>query len=171
VNDPPDDTPPELWKLSATEQLALVSAGELSCADLVEAHLARIQDVNPTINAITAVLDDDARVAARSADSRPSAGALRGLPITVKGDIDCFGTPTSRGVPALRNALPYADAPVVAWLRAAGAIPVARTNLSEMGLRLCTDNPLNGRTLNPHDHSTSGQVGQRCPSLDKTQGC
>ncbi len=146
-----DETPADIWKLSATEQLEFVSSGQLSCLELVDAHLTRIRDVNPTINAITTVLDDDARAAARLADSKPDGGILRGLPFTVKGDIDCFGSPTSRGVPALRNALPYADAPVVARLKAAGAIPIARTNLSEMGLRLCTHNPLHGRTLNPYD--------------------
>ncbi len=148
-----NETPNDVWKLGATEQLALVTTGELSCAELVSAHLGRIANVNPTINAVTTVLADGARAAARLADSKPNAGPLRGLPFTVKSDIDCFGSPTSRGVPALRNALPYTDSPVVARLKAAGAIPIARTNLSEMGLRLCTDNPLHGRTLNPYNRS------------------
>lgn len=62
------------------------------------------------------------------------------MPFTVKEDIDCLGSATTHGVPRLRDALPYADAPSVARLKRAGAIPIARTNLSEMGLRLCTVN-------------------------------
>ena len=144
----------DVWQLSAGEQLALVANEALSCSELIEAHLERIEAVNPAVNAVTRVLADSARAAARVADAEPSDGMpLRGLPFTIKGDIDCFGSPTCRGVPALREALPYADAPVVARLKALGAIPIARTNLSEMGLRLCTDNPLHGRTINPHHRS------------------
>lgn len=144
----------DVWQLSAGEQLALVANEALSCSELIEAHLERIEAVNPSVNAVTRVLADSARAAARVADAEPSDGMpLRGLPFTIKGDIDCFGSPTCRGVPALREALPYADAPVVARLKALGAIPIARTNLSEMGLRLCTDNPLHGRTINPHHRS------------------
>ena len=73
------------------------------------------------------------------------------MPFTVKENLDCLGSATTHGLPALRDALPYADAPAVARLKAAGAIPIGRTNTSEMGLRLCTSNPLRGRTLNPHD--------------------
>jgi len=143
----------EIWQLDGTRQLQLIDAGELSCLELIDAHLARIDRVNPAVNAVTETLRGSARAAAKQADESGARGRLRGLPFAVKGDIDCFGSPTSRGVPALSNALPYADAPVVARLKAAGAIPIARTNLSEMGMRLCTDNPLHGRTLNPFDRS------------------
>jgi len=59
--------------------------------------------------------------------------------------------PPTHGLPSLRDALPYDDAPAVARLKAAGAIVVARTNTSEFGMRLCGSNPLHGRTLNPYD--------------------
>lgn len=144
-------TASELWKLDAKRQLELVAAREVSCVELVEAHLARIAEANPRANAITMILERSALSHAAAADNAELRGPLHGLPFTVKGDIDCLGSPTSRGVPALRDALPYADAPAVARLRAAGAIVVGRTNLSEMGLRLCADNPLYGRTRNPHD--------------------
>jgi amidase len=83
------------------------------------------------------------------------------VPFTVKENLDCVGSATTHGVAALREALPYLDAPVVARLKAAGAIPIGRTNLSEMGLRLCTVNPLHGRTLNPYDRklTVSGSSG------------
>jgi amidase len=128
-----------------------VAAGEVSCLELIEAHLTRIEALNPRLNAIVTVLDRAARAQAAAADDASVRGPLHGLPFTVKSDIDCLGSPTTRGVPALRHALPYADAPVVERLQAAGAIVVGRTNLSEMGLRLCADNPLHGRTRNPHD--------------------
>lgn len=121
----------DLHKLSATQQLELVASGDLSCLELVEAHLVRIQELNAHLNAITTVLSDSARAAARAADNTTLKGPLHGLPFSVKGDIDCIGSATSRGVRALADALPYADAPVVARLKAAGAIPMARTNLSE----------------------------------------
>lgn len=140
-----------LWQLSATEQIALVASGEITRVELVDAHIGRIEDVNPRLNAIANVLDASARASAAAADKAKAGGALRGLPFTVKSDIDCLGSATSRGIPALRDALPYSDAPVVARLRDAGAILIGRTNLSEMGLRLCADSPLYGRTANPHD--------------------
>jgi amidase len=133
---------PEPWQLSATDQVSLLTNGQITCRELVESHLARIQSLNPQLGAVTVALEETALAAADKADRTDLRGPLHGLPFTVKEDIDCFGSPTTHGVPALRDALPYEDAPIVARLRAAGAIPIARTNLSEMGLRLCTVNPL-----------------------------
>jgi amidase len=141
----------EPWKLDARAQLSLVASSRLSCRELVEAHLRRIDELDPRLGAVTIVLEEAALKAADAADRAGQGGRLRGLPFTVKEDIDCLGSPTTHGVPALLGALPYADSPVVARLKAEGAIPIARTNLSEMGLRLCTSNPLRGRTLNPYD--------------------
>jgi amidase len=161
----------ELWAADASRQVAMVAAGEVSCRELVEAHLARIERLNPQLGAVTVTLDESALKLADAADRSGESGRLRGLPFTVKEDIDCLGSPTTHGVPALRHALPYVDAPVVARLKAAGAIPIARTNLSEMGLRLCTSNPLHGRTLNPHDRkltvggSSGGDAAAVCTGM------
>lgn len=141
----------ELWRFDASQQVALALSKQVSCRNLVEAHLARIDEINPALGAITRSLKEPALAAADRADGASTRGPLHGLPFTIKEDIDCLGSPTTRGVPALRNALPYADAPMVARMKAAGAIPIGRANLSEMGLRLCTANPLHGRTLNPYD--------------------
>jgi amidase len=131
----------------------LIRAGEVSSREVVEAHLARIEAVNGHVNAITVALSDAARAAADQADrarlSGGSMGPLHGVPFTVKENIDCLGSATTHGVRALRDAMPYVDAPVVARMKAAGAILLGRTNMSEMGLRLCSDNPLRGRTRNP----------------------
>lgn len=141
----------ELCTHTASELAGLVRAGDVSCREVIEAHLARIQEVNEGINAITVALSEEALAAADRADRATVRGPLHGVPFTIKESIDCLGTPTTFGVPALRRAMPYLDAPIVARMRAAGAVPIGRTNLSEMGLRLCTDNPLRGRTLNPWD--------------------
>jgi amidase len=144
-----------LHERTAVELAALVRGGEVSCRAVVEAHLARIEATNGQVNAVTVVLAEPALAAADLADSARASGArglegpLHGVPFTVKEAFDCVGTATTYGVRALRDALPYVDAPAVARLKAAGAILLGRTNMSEMGLRLCTDNPLRGRTRNP----------------------
>ena len=118
---------------------------------MVEAHLARIDEVNGYLGAVTVTLRDAALAAADACDRSDPRGPLHGVPFTVKENLDCFGSATTHGLPVLRDALPSSDAPAVARLKAAGAIPIARTNQSELGLRLCTVNPLRGRTLNPYD--------------------
>lgn len=146
-----------LYARPATALAAAVRAGEVSCREVIEAHLARIEAVDDTVGAVTVVLADAARAAADAVDARRAAegpaalGPLGGVPFTVKENLDCLGSATTHGVRALRDARPYLDAPIVGRMRAAGAIPIARTNLSELGLRLCTDNPLRGRTRNPYD--------------------
>ena len=131
----------QLHELTATELAGLIRAGEVSSREVVAAHLARIEAVNGRVNAVTVVLSDSALAAADRADSvRQSGGALAplcGVPFTVKESMDCLGTATTYGVPALRESTPYLDAPVAARMKAAGAILIGRTNLSEMGLRLC----------------------------------
>ena len=118
---------------------------------MVEAHLARIDEINGYLGAVTVTLRDAALAAADACDRSDPRGPLHGVPFTVKENLDCFGSATTHGLPVLRDALPFSDAPAVARLKAAGAIPIARTNQSELGLRLCTVNPLRGRTLNPYD--------------------
>ena len=143
----------ELWKLSALELARHIATNELSCVEVVHAHLQRISEVNPALNAIVRVLDDEARAAARVADSRVASGellgALHGVPFTVKENIDMAGLPTTWGVVALANAVAPADSPVVERMRAAGAIAIGRTNMPDMGWRTHTDSSLHGLTRNP----------------------
>lgn len=142
---------PALYEYDAASLVELIRSGEVSCREVVEAHLARIEEINGHLGAITVTLREPALAAADAADRSEARGPLHGVPFTVKENLDCLGSATTHGLPALRDALPYADAPAVARLRAAGAIPIGRTNTSEMGMRLCTSNPLRGRTLNPYD--------------------
>ncbi|HEY5664045.1 MAG TPA: amidase [Ilumatobacter sp.] len=143
----------ELWQLGALELAGRIRVGEVSSREVVEAHLARVDAVNPALNAIVRRLDDEALAAADAADAAVADGApigpLHGVPITVKENIDLAGTPTTRGVPMLAGAVAATDAPTVARMRAAGAIPFARTNLPDIGLRVHTDSSLHGLTRNP----------------------
>ncbi len=143
----------ELWELGAVELAAAIRNREVTSREVVEAHLARIDAVNPALNAIVRRLDDEARMSADAADARVAAGdrlgALHGVPFTVKENIDVAGTPTTQAVVALAEAVAATDAPVVERLRAAGAIPIGRTNLPDLGLRLHTDSALHGLTRNP----------------------
>lgn len=145
----------ELWRRSATELGAAIARGEVSSVDVVQAHLDRIDAVNERVNAVTRVLADSALQAAEDADravvSGRRLGALHGVPFTVKENIDLAGSPTTQGVPLLADEVPDSDAPVVERLRAAGAIPIARTNLPDLGLRVHTDSSLHGPTRNPFD--------------------
>lgn len=139
----------ELWKLTATALADMIRSGKTSSREVVQAHLDRIEAVNGKVNAVTVTLAEAALAAAEAADNAEPAGPLHGVPFTIKENIDCVGSATTQGVPAMAEAMPPLDAPCVARMKAAGAIPLARTNLPELGLRIDTDNPLRGRTLNP----------------------
>jgi amidase len=143
----------ELWELGALELGASIRSGTVSSHEVVEAHLARIEAVNPSVNAVTVTLDDKALAAADAADAAIArdevTGPFHGVPFTIKENIDLAGSPTTQGVSALADMVPALDAPAVAHLRAAGAIPFARTNLPDIGLRWHTDNALRGATRNP----------------------
>ena len=144
----------ELWQLGALELAASIRSREVSSREVVEAHLARIDAVNPHLNAVVRRLDEVALAAADAADKALAdggeLGVLHGVPITVKENIDLAGTPTTQGLVALAEAIADTDAPTVERMRAAGAIPIARTNLPDLGLRVHTHSSLHGLTRNPH---------------------
>ncbi|QFU74384.1 indole acetimide hydrolase [Halioglobus maricola] len=141
----------ELWRQSACALAQMIKTKHVSSREVVESHLERIETVNPAVNAVTVVLADSALSAADEADGKASTAPLHGVPFSIKENLDCVGSATTQGLPAMAEAVPSADAPVVSRMKAAGAIPLARTNMPELGLRITTDNPLRGRTLNPWD--------------------
>lgn len=147
----------ELWQLGATELAQLVSTGQVTSREVIEAHLRRIEDVNPHVNAVVTVLADEALAAAIVVDEAVAAGAelgrLAGVPFTVKEIIDVAGTPTTQGSKALAHAYPARDAPTVERLKAAGAIPLGRTNMPTGAIRWHCESELWGATLNPWDRS------------------
>ena len=145
----------ELWQRTATELAALIASGEASSREVVDAHLGRIDEVNGHCNAVVRVLADEARAEADAADAAVAAGddlgTFHGVPFTVKENLDVAGTPTTQGLPAFADLVAPTDAPIVERMRSAGGIPIGRTNLPELGLRISTDNPLHGLTRNPWD--------------------
>ncbi|WP_067823707.1 amidase [Actinomadura kijaniata] len=155
----------ELWALGAWDLAELVRGGQVSCREVIEAHLRRIDGVDPRVNAITVTLEQESLAAADAADRAlargEAAGPLCGVPMTVKENIDVAGSATTMGIPALREATADTDAPCVAELRAAGAIPIGRTNMPEFGMRWHTDNALRGATVNPWSpqHTPGGSSG------------
>jgi len=124
----------ELWRHGAGELAELIASREVSSREVVDAHLERIEAVNAHLNAVVLVLADEARAAADAADAATErSGPLHGVPFTVKENIDVAGTPTTSGIAALAEAVSPVDAPQVERLRRAGAIPIARTNLPDLG--------------------------------------
>ncbi|WP_101383674.1 amidase [Kitasatospora sp. GP30] len=145
-----------LWKMSAAAQAAAVRGGEISAAELVDSHLERIAEVNPRLNAVTQLLAEGAREAAVRTDRRRAAGEelgpLAGVPFTVKESTAIEGVPTTFGTPRFRDLVAPADAPPVARLRAAGAIPIGHSNMPTLILAgMHTRSELFGDTVNPWD--------------------
>ena len=161
----------ELWRQTATTLARMIRAKEVSAREVVESHLARIDAVNSQVNAITVVLADSALELAATADEATAAGEdlgpLHGVPMTIKENVDLAGSPTTSGVPALAEAVPLKDAPSIGHLKNAGAIPIGRTNLPDLGLRWHTDNDLRGATRNPWDASRTpgGSSGGEAAAL------
>jgi len=147
----------ELWRMSAAELAEAIRSRQTSSQEVIEAHLRRIEEVNPSVNAVTVVLGEQALEAAKAADRAVVEGLdlppFHGVPFTIKGNIDLAGTPTTQGLKAFAGAYPSRDAPVVERLKAAGAIPIGRTNLPTFALRWHTDSELWGATVNPWDRS------------------
>jgi len=143
----------ELWSRSALELASNIASKEVSSVEVVQAHLDRIAEVNPTVNAVVKVLADSALAAAKVADEETARGVSRGkfhgVPFTIKENIDVAGQPTTQGIPALAEAIPPQNAPIVDRMLGSGAIPIGRTNLPDLGLRIHTDSTLYGRTKNP----------------------
>jgi amidase len=136
----------------------MIRDGEISAVELVDLHLARIDEINPSLNAVVEVLRASALQEARAVDRRRASGEplrpFEGVPFSIKDSIEVEGTVSSAGTLGFRNAPPAArDATLVARLRAAGAIPLARTNLPDLLFAFETDNLIYGRTNNPYDAS------------------
>src|SRR5262245_28913789 len=112
----------------------LIARKEISSVEAVKAHLDRIADVNPRINAIVSLAAgamDVAKKADKALASGDALGPLHGVPITVKDSIDTAGILTQRGSPIFKGRVPDTDAPSVARIKAAGAIIIAKTNIPE----------------------------------------
>jgi len=146
----------ELTKLSAAKLAAMIRAREVSPVEVVEAHLRLMESLNPRLNAVVTHASnaiDLAREAEAAVMRGEGVGALLGVPLTVKDTIETRGMRTACGSKLRAGHVPRADAPAVARLRAAGAIILGKTNTSELALEYNADNPVFGRTNNPHDET------------------
>lgn len=161
----------ELWGLGASELAAAIGERRASSREAVQAYLDRIEAINPRVNAVVRVLADEALQAADEADRRLAAGdavgPLHGVPLTIKENVDVAGLPTTNGVLTMAEAVAPVDAPQVAHLRAAGAIPLGRTNMPDFASRWHTDNALHGATRNPWDaaRTPGGSSGGEAAAL------
>ena len=145
----------ELTFLSAASMAEQIRQKKLSPVELVEAHLARIEALNPKLNAFVRVDVEGARRQARAAEvevgKRKELGPLHGVPLSIKSSMEVAGLPWEAGTKLRAGVLGERDAPLVARLRQAGAIILGVTNAPELLMAWETDNLLYGRTNNPWD--------------------
>lgn len=153
-----NEAPVEPLSMSAQQMAAALRAGRITSRALIDAHIARIEAVNPRINAVVQRRYEAARADADAADRRLRETAdkaalppLLGVPCTLKENFACKGHVQVSGLVARRNAVADYDAPTVARLRAAGAIPLGFTNTPELCMWMETHNRVYGRTGNPYD--------------------
>ena len=147
----------DLCYMTATEIAQRIRHRQLSAVEVMEAHLARIDEVNGRVNAIVTLLPEKALESARQADEKihsgHEAGPLHGLPIAHKDSFQTAGVRTTFGSPIYADFVPKIDDLMVERLEQAGAITIGKTNLPEFGAGSQTFNPVFGPTLNPYDLS------------------
>lgn len=142
----------EVVLASAARQLELLRTGQISVAELAEAHIQQIERLNPEINAFADFDTERARSQARQLDAeRETCGALHGLPVTIKSSIATAGYRCEIGSLLHKGEVPAVDAVVVARLRAAGALILGTTNCPEFLMAYETSNLIHGCTRNPWD--------------------
>jgi len=145
----------DLCATTAVDLARMIRSRELSAAELLEAVLARVEAVNPSVNAIVTLAVEQARDAAADLDARAArgsfAGPLHGLPIAIKDLAETAGIRTTYGSPIFASHVPDFDAPHVALLKAAGVVVIGKTNVPEFGAGSQTFNPVFGPTRNPYD--------------------
>ncbi|MGB0506825.1 MAG: amidase family protein [Pikeienuella sp.] len=145
----------ELWKLSAVDTVAGVKSGAFSAREVAEAALARLEAVNPVLNAVVQRCDEEALAAADAVDAAVArgedAGPMAGATVTIKVNVDQAGHATTNGLRKQADLIAESDNPVVANMRKAGAVIVGRTNTPAFSLRWFTRNSLHGTTKNPRN--------------------
>lgn len=148
-----------LLAASIAQQRAALARGDVSARELVALHLEQIERVNPHLNAVVALDAESALAAAERVDRARArghaAGALAGIPMTLKDGLDTRGLVTTGGTLGRRAWIPERDATAAARLKRAGAVLLGKTNTPELTLYYDTDNLVHGRTLNPCDTARS----------------
>lgn len=145
----------ELYKLPATEIAAGVKSRRFTAKAAAESAMARIAQVNPSLNAVIEEFADESLAAAAAVDKAiadgKDPGVLAGVPVTVKVNVDQIGHATTNGLRLQKDLIAKVDNPVVANMKKAGAVIVGRTNTPAFSLRWFTRNSLHGATKNPRD--------------------
>lgn len=160
--------PAHYLTLSTTQMAAMLRAGKTTARALVDAHISRIETVNPVINAVVQQRFADARAEADAADTRLRGNHQQadlppflGVPCTLKENFAFTGFPQVSGMVARKQAIADHEAPTITRLRAAGAIPLGFTNTPELCMWMETHNRVYGRTNNPYNpaHIVGGSSG------------
>jgi len=145
----------EIFYMQANELVEHIKKKDLTVAEVMDAHLTRIEKVNPMVNAIVTFLPDQAMDQAREADKAlargEESGPLFGLPVAHKDLFLTKGMKTTMGSPIFKDFMPEQDQLIVERLKKAGAISIGKTNTPEFGAGSQTYNELFGETLNPYD--------------------
>lgn len=140
--------------LSARRIAQAVATGEMSAREVTQAALERIEAVEQHLNALSECMPESALAAADAVDAArargDALGPLAGVPITTKNNVDQAGTRNTGGIRQAAGNICAEDSPLVANLKAAGAIVIGRSNVPAFSLRWFTDTSLHGRTLNPY---------------------
>ena len=145
----------DLWRRSAADIAALVQSKKISATEAASAALARLDAVNPSINAVVDHRPEDVLAQAGAIDAairrNESVGPLAGVPVTIKVNIDQQGFATTNGLKLQRDLIARSNSPVVDNLRKAGAVILGRTNCPAFSYRWFTTNLIHGDTRNPRD--------------------
>jgi aspartyl-tRNA(Asn)/glutamyl-tRNA(Gln) amidotransferase subunit A len=155
----------ELCYMPATQLVAAIRAKKVSPVEVVDAVLARIERLNPKLNAYCTLTIEAARAAAKEAEAAvmrgETLGILHGVPVSIKDLVATKGVRTTYGSKLYEHFVPDEDAPVVERLKQAGAIILGKTNTPEFGHKGVTDNPVFGLSRNPWslDHTPGGSSG------------
>jgi aspartyl-tRNA(Asn)/glutamyl-tRNA(Gln) amidotransferase subunit A len=160
----------DIFYADATELAARIRTKALSPVEVIHAHLQRIDEVNPKINAIVTIAEDaveQARAAEAAIMRGDEVGALHGVPFTNKDVVDNIGVRTTRGSKLFQDRIAGSDATVVSRLKGAGAIFLAKTNIPEFALGHESENLVFGRTLNPWnlDRTPGGSSGGEAAAI------
>ncbi|MCA6108434.1 amidase family protein [Bradyrhizobium cenepequi] len=147
----------EFWRLSAADLAGLIKSKKVSAREAATAALARLDAVNPKLNAVVDHRPADVLAQAEAVDAAiargEDAGPLAGVPVTIKVNVDQEGFATTNGLKLQRDVVAKADNPVVKNLRRAGAVLLGRTNCPAFSYRWFTTNLIHGDTKNPRDPS------------------
>jgi amidase len=145
----------DLWRLSAADLAALIRSKKISAKEAASAALARLDAVNPAINAVVDHRPADVLAQAEAVDAliarNEDSGVLAGVPVTVKVNIDQQGFATTNGLKLQRDVIATTNSPVIDNLRKAGAVILGRTNCPAFSYRWFTTNLIHGDTKNPRD--------------------